>query len=178
MWTLAILLLYFALTNINIFGLSPESQDIFGLWRALLAGASGSLLHLGIGPIVTASIVLQLLKGADILRIDTSEARGQVMYMGLQKMLIFVMIIVEALPMVASGLMCRPTVAAQLRRKPVHRLALIFLGLPWRTSGGADGRGRHQVGSAPGVGLFIVRSLRSRERVLNWLGHRSFPSGS
>ncbi len=114
MWTLAILLLYFALTNINIFGLSPESQDIFGLYRALLAGASGSLLHLGIGPIVTASIVLQLLKGAGLLQIDTSEARGQVMYMGLQKLLIFVMIIVEAFPMVASGMMMPDaTVAAQ-----------------------------------------------------------------
>ena len=61
-WTAAILILYCALTNIPGFGLSPESQDMFQYFRALLAGSSGSIVHLGIGPIVTASIVLQLSK--------------------------------------------------------------------------------------------------------------------
>jgi len=72
-WTIGILILYFALTNIPIFGLAPQSQDLFSAWRALLAGASVSIVHLGIGPIVTASIVLQLLKRSRYLHIDTSE---------------------------------------------------------------------------------------------------------
>jgi preprotein translocase subunit SecY len=55
-WTIAVLILYFVLTNIPIWGLSPTSQDVFTYWRALLAGASGSIVHLGIGPIVTASV--------------------------------------------------------------------------------------------------------------------------
>jgi preprotein translocase subunit SecY len=105
LWTLAILILYFALSNIPLFGLAPANQDLFEAWRALLAGASGSIIHLGIGPIVTASIVLQLLKGADILHIDTSDTRGQVMYMGLQKILILVMIIIEAAPNLVGGFM-------------------------------------------------------------------------
>jgi len=114
LWTLAILILYFALTNIPVFGLSPANQDLFAAWRALLAGASGSIIHLGIGPIVTASIVLQLLKGADILHIDTSETRGQVMYMGLQKLLILVMIIIEAAPNLVGGFMIPdPVIASQ-----------------------------------------------------------------
>ncbi len=113
LWTAGILVLYFALTNIHLWGLAPTSQDMFQLYRALLAGSSGSLLQLGIGPIVTASIVLQLLKGADILHIDTSETRGQVMYMGLQKILIFVMIILEAAPNLVGGFtQPSPTVAA------------------------------------------------------------------
>jgi len=105
MWTAGILILYFALTNVPLWGISPSSQDLFTYWRALLAGQSGSLLQLGIGPIVTASIVLQLLKGADLLHIDTSEARGQVIYMGLQKILIFIMIILEAAPNLIGGFM-------------------------------------------------------------------------
>ena len=76
LWTLGILILYFVLTNIPLFGITQSSQDLFEAWRALLAGQSGSIVHLGIGPIVTASIVLQLLKGADILHIDTSETCG------------------------------------------------------------------------------------------------------
>lgn len=104
-WTAGILVLYFVLSNITIFGLDQSSQDLFLYWRALLAGASGSIVHLGIGPIVTASIVLQLLKGADILKIDTSDTRGQVLYMGLQKVLILVMILVEAAPQLIGGFM-------------------------------------------------------------------------
>ena len=124
LWTAVILILYFVLTNIPLFGLDPNSQDIFLYYRALLAGASGSLVQLGIGPIVTASIVLQLLKGADILHIDTSETRGQVMYMGLQKILIFVMIIVEAAPNLVGGFMMPdPAIAnAVLWRQPVCRI--------------------------------------------------------
>ena len=183
MWTLAILLLYFALTNIDIFGLSPQSQDIFGLYRALLAGASGSLLHLGIGPIVTASIVLQLLKGAGLLQIDTSEARGQVMYMGLQKLLIFVMIVVEAFPMVASGMMMPdPSVAMQIFGGNMLLVSfLIFLQL---CIGGLlvvlmdEVVTKWAIGS--GVGLFIVAGVSQGlvNGFLNWqTGTDPFPIG-
>ena len=113
LWTVGILLLYFMLSNIFLFGLSPQSRDLFEFWRYLLAGESGTIIHLGIGPIVTASIVLQLLKGADILQIDTSEERGQIIYMGLQKVLIFVMIIVEAAPNLVGGFMQPDPVIAQ-----------------------------------------------------------------
>jgi len=69
-------------------------------------------VQLGIGPIVTASIVLQLLKGAELLKIDTSEIHGQVQYMGLQKLLIFVMIVIEAAPNLVGGfLMPDPVIA-------------------------------------------------------------------
>jgi len=112
LWTAGILILYFVLTNIPLWGLDPNSQDLFLYWRALLAGASGSLVQLGIGPIVTASIVLQLLKGADILHIDTTDVRGQVTYMGLQKLLIFVMIIIEAAPNLVGGFLLPDPVLA------------------------------------------------------------------
>ncbi len=112
-WTVAILILYFALTNIPLFGMAPQSEDLFAAWRALLAGSSGSIVQLGIGPIVTASIVLQLLKGADILHIDTSETRGQVMYMGLQKLLVMVMIVIEAAPNLVGGFIQPDPVIAQ-----------------------------------------------------------------
>src|SRR5450756_2801350 len=65
----------------------------------------GSLVQLGIGPIVTASIILQLFKGADIIKLDTSDPRDQSVYQQLQKLLIFVMIVVEALPQVLGCLL-------------------------------------------------------------------------
>ncbi len=62
-WT-GILVLYFFLTNIGLFGMeSGAGDDLFGEFRAVLAGEQGSLMQVGIGPIVTASIVMQLLGG-------------------------------------------------------------------------------------------------------------------
>jgi preprotein translocase subunit SecY len=51
-FTLAILTLYFALGNIPLFGLSPESLDLFSRWRALYAGTRFSLAALGVLPII------------------------------------------------------------------------------------------------------------------------------
>lgn len=109
-WTLAILLLYFALGNITLFGLSKASVDVFAAYRAFFAGSFGSLMLLGIGPIVTASIVLQLLVGAQIIKLNLSDPRDQAIYQGTQKALVFVMVAVEALPQVLGGYL-RPDAA-------------------------------------------------------------------
>ncbi|MDZ7701428.1 MAG: preprotein translocase subunit SecY [Halobacteriales archaeon] len=102
-WTAGVLVIYFFLTNVTLYGLGGNAQDIFGQFRSILAGAQGSVLQLGIGPIVTASIVLQLLGGADLLGLDTSEPRDQVLYQGLQKVLVVVMVVLTGLPMVFAG---------------------------------------------------------------------------
>jgi preprotein translocase subunit SecY len=102
-WTLGILVLYFALCNVPLFGLSPDSIDLFEYYRAFFAGASGSILLLGIGPIVTASIVLQLLVGANIIKMDLSDPHQQALFQGAQKFLVFIMIALEALPQLLGG---------------------------------------------------------------------------
>ncbi|MDP2798025.1 MAG: preprotein translocase subunit SecY [Methanoregula sp.] len=173
-WTLGILILYFALTNIPLFGIAPQSQDLFAAWRALLAGASGSIVHLGIGPIVTASIVLQLLKGADILHIDTSETRGQVMYMGLQKILIIVMIIIEAAPNLVGGfLQPDPLIAQQFFGGNLFAVSfMIFIQI---CIGAALVVLMDEVvtkwGIGSGVGLFIIAGISQAivNGFINWV---------
>jgi preprotein translocase subunit SecY len=104
LWTAGVLVLYFYLTNVPILGLPSEGgQDIFGQFRSILAGAQGSVLQLGIGPIVTGSIVLQLLGGANLLGLDTDDPRDQILYQGLQKLLVVLMVVFTAIPMVFSG---------------------------------------------------------------------------
>src|SRR6056297_3228485 len=104
MWSAGILMLYFFLTNITLLGVqSGGGGDLFGQFRAILAGSQGSVLQVGIGPIVTASIVLQLLGGANLLGLDTDDPRDQVLYQGLQKLLVVVMVVLTALPMVFAG---------------------------------------------------------------------------
>jgi len=99
-WTLGILLLYFALTNVTMYGLGPDTVDLFVQYRAILAGASGSLMHLGIGPIVTGSIIMQLFTGAKIINLNLQDTKDKAIYQGTQKVLVVVMIFVESIPQV------------------------------------------------------------------------------
>ncbi len=101
MWTLGVLVFYFIMTNVFIFGLDvEESLDIFSQFRAIMAGASGSLMHLGIGPIVTGSIIMQLFTGAKIISLDLTKSEDKAIYQGTQKIVVIAMIIVEAVPQV------------------------------------------------------------------------------
>jgi preprotein translocase subunit SecY len=166
-WTGGILVLYFFLTNVFIYGLATGGgNDAFGQFRTILAGGQGTVLQLGIGPIVTASIVLQLLGGADLLGLDTQEnPRDQALYQGLQKLLVIVMCILTGLPMVFAGgfLPASDAIAGQLGI-PVGALqwlmfAQIFIGgllilfmdeviSKW--------------GVGSGIGLFIIAGVSQR----------------
>ncbi len=99
-WTLFLLIIYFVLTNVMIYGISGTVLDMFAGFRAIMAGASGSIMHLGIGPIVTASIIMQLFVGAKIINLDLGKSDDKTIYQGTQKILVIVMILVEAVPQV------------------------------------------------------------------------------
>ena len=99
-WTILCLILYFILTNIMIYGVSGQVLDMFSSYRAIMAGASGSIMHLGIGPIVTASIILQLFVGAKIIKLDLTKKEDKSIYQGSQKVLVIAMIFIEAIPQV------------------------------------------------------------------------------
>ena len=101
MWVIVILVLYFVMTNVYLYGLDSEkSLDLFAQYRTIMAGASGSLLQLGIGPIVTASIIMQLFVGAKIIKLDLSKREDKACYQSVLKLLVIVMIVFEAIPQV------------------------------------------------------------------------------
>lgn len=102
-WTVIILVLYFILTQIPLFGLSPNAVDQFAQLRAVMAGSFGSILTLGIGPIVTASIVLQLLVGSKILKLDLSSHKDKAFFQSTQKILSIVFTMFEAGVLVLTG---------------------------------------------------------------------------
>jgi len=166
-WTAGVLVLYFFLTNVFLFGLgSGQGGDIFGQFRSILAGGQGTILQLGIGPIVTASIVLQLLGGADLLGLDTqNNPRDQVLYQGLQKVLVLVMICLTGLPMVFAGnfLPADPAVAQSLFGSRQATGLVKWLLFAQIFVGGVLILYMDEViskwGVGSGIGLFIVASI-------------------
>ncbi len=100
LWTFGVLLLYFFLRNVPIYGLHPHSIDIFASFRAIMGGAAGSILQLGIGPLVTGSIIMQLFVGAKIFNLDLTNPDDRRVYQNVQRLMMVVMIVVEAVPQV------------------------------------------------------------------------------
>lgn len=103
MWTLAGITIYFVLSLIPLYGLSSAYKAQFETISILLAASFGSIITLGIGPIVTGSIILQLLQGAEIIKIDTNTKEGKKRYQGLQKLFSIFFVIFENSMYVISG---------------------------------------------------------------------------
>ena len=95
-WTLIILVIFFVMGLIPLFGLGDNALQQFEFLSIILGASFGSIISLGIGPLVTASIVLQLLAGTGILKLDTSTTEGRKRFQGLQKVGALFFIIFEA----------------------------------------------------------------------------------
>ena len=108
-WTIIILVSFFILANITLYGLAENALARFEYLAIILGTDFGSIISLGIGPIVMASIILQLLVGSKILDIDMTTDEGKKYFSGLQKLMVFFFIIFEAIVYVLmKGLQALP----------------------------------------------------------------------
>ncbi|HTZ42186.1 MAG TPA: preprotein translocase subunit SecY [Candidatus Omnitrophota bacterium] len=108
-WTIIVLLSFFILANIPLFGLSANALSRFQYLAVILGTDFGSIISLGIGPIVTASLILQLLVGSGMVRVDTTTSEGRKFFQGIQKLLVFFFTVLEALIYVLmQGLQAAP----------------------------------------------------------------------
>jgi len=96
-WTLIILGAFFVMLNIPLHGLSANAFERFQFLALILGTDFGSIISLGIGPIVTSSIILQLLVGSGILNIDTKTEEGKKLFQGIQKLGVIFFIVFEAI---------------------------------------------------------------------------------
>jgi len=102
-WTLLMLFAFFILSSIPLYGLGENALAQFQFLSVILGASFGSVMSLGIGPIVTASIVLQLLTGSGILKLDMTSHEGRRTFQGLQKVLAIFFILFEAMIYVFMG---------------------------------------------------------------------------
>ena len=102
-WTLLIIVAFFSLSSVPLYGLGANALGQFEQFSILLGATFGSILSLGIGPIVTASIVLQLLVGSGILKINNTTPEGRAQFQGLQKVLTLFFVLFESLIYIFMG---------------------------------------------------------------------------
>jgi len=113
-WTGITLVLFYILGLVPLFGLNPSFQNQFEFLQIILASKFGSIISLGIGPIVTGSIVLQLLNGSGIVKFDLTSSEGKKRFQGVQKLLAIFFIIFESCIFVFVGGLSPAPVGTQL----------------------------------------------------------------
>ncbi len=96
-----VLVLYFVMANIPLYGVKVTGGSV-GLMQIIFASNIGTLMELGIGPIVTASLVLQVLAGAKIIDLDLSDPESRKKFTAAQKTLAIVFAVFEASAYVLS----------------------------------------------------------------------------
>ena len=68
LWTAVAVATYLIMAQIPLYGVASGAQDQMSYTAIIFASSQGTLMTLGIGPIVTAGLILQLLKGAEIIK--------------------------------------------------------------------------------------------------------------
>jgi len=72
--------------------------------RVILASNRGTLMELGISPIVTSGLVMQLLAGSRIIEVDYNVKEDRALFSGAQKLFGLLITLGEAIAYVASGM--------------------------------------------------------------------------
>jgi len=102
-WTLIILVLFYIMGVIPILGLGENQLQQFEYLSIILGASFGSIISLGIGPLVTASIVLQLLNGSGLIKFDLTTSDGKKNFQAIQKLMGLFFIVFEACIYVLMG---------------------------------------------------------------------------
>ncbi|GAB1598129.1 protein transport protein Sec61 subunit alpha-like 1 [Argonauta hians] len=104
LWTAITLFIFLVCCQIPLFGImSSDSADPFYWIRVILASNRGTLMELGISPIVTSGLIMQLLAGAKIIEVgDTPKDRA--LFNGAQKLFGMIITIGQAIVYVMTGM--------------------------------------------------------------------------
>ncbi len=104
-WTAGILGIYFLLYNTYAIGVNQQAvtQPLLQLVSIIFAARIGSIITVGIGPIVLSSIVLQLVVGSGIVKIEMGDTAQRARFQTLQKLAAMGIAIVESVIFVLTG---------------------------------------------------------------------------
>lgn len=103
-WTVIALIIYFVMAQTPLYGVGTGGQsDPLGSLRVIFASNRGTLMELGIGPIVTAGLILQVLSGSKMINIDMSNPDDRSMFTSASKILSVVMTLFEASAYILGG---------------------------------------------------------------------------
>ncbi len=94
-WSGLVLVIYMVMGQTPLFGATAPQFDFLQFARVIFASQQGTLVELGIGPIVTAGLLMQLLKGSDILKFDFKKPEERGVFQTATKLVTYIVIAAE-----------------------------------------------------------------------------------
>lgn len=99
------LFIFLVCCQIPLYGTAPSnSSDPFYWMRVILASNRGTLMELGISPIITSGLIMQLLAGSRIIEVNQNIKEDRALFAGAQKLFGILITIGEAIAYVVSGM--------------------------------------------------------------------------
>ncbi|KAF1805807.1 SecY subunit domain-containing protein [Mucor lusitanicus] len=110
MWTAVTLFIFLVMSQVPLYGImSSDSADPLFWMRVILASNRGTLMELGITPIITSGMIMQLLSGANIIEVDYSLKEDRALFSGAQKLFAMLIAFGHATVSVLTGLYGNPS---------------------------------------------------------------------
>ena len=129
-WTALVLLIYMIMSNIPLYGveIAQDSADYFYWLRVILASQRGTLTELGIGPIVTAGLIMQLLLGSKLINVDMGDPYDRAMFSGAQKVMSVFLTMFNSIAYIIGGAFGDPATLG-FQTVVIIFLQLLFAGI-------------------------------------------------
>jgi len=103
MWTIISLVIYLIMAETPLYGVAlSQEADPLTTMRLIFASTRGTLLELGIGPIVTAGLIIQLLAGT-IIEFDRSDPEHRALFTTASKVFSLLMVILQSSLYIVGG---------------------------------------------------------------------------
>jgi preprotein translocase SecY subunit len=104
LWTALVLIVYLVMSQVPLFGIPKTTEESLGALRVIFASNRGTLMELGIGPIVTAGLILQLLAGSSMIQCDMSNSEDRGLFTVASKVFSILLTGVQASAYIISGM--------------------------------------------------------------------------
>ncbi|MEM3055517.1 MAG: preprotein translocase subunit SecY [Candidatus Bathyarchaeia archaeon] len=105
-WTAIALIIYLVMASeaCRLYGIPAEAEERLAPLRIIFASSRGTLMELGIGPIVTAGLILQLLVGSAMIECDMSKPEDRALFTTASKVFAIILTGVQASAYIISGM--------------------------------------------------------------------------
>ena len=105
LWTAGTLLIFLICCQTPMFGIvNSASSDPFYWLRLIMASNRGTLMELGISPIVTSGLVMQLLAGSKLIDVDQNDKTQKALFNAAQKIFGMVITVGQGTAYILSGM--------------------------------------------------------------------------
>src|ERR671918_1098888 len=95
-WCGIALFIYLIMGQIPLYGVTDDPAfDFLAFARVIFAAQQGTLMELGIGPIVTAGLLMQLLKGSGLIKMDFKDPDDRSLFTSATKIVTIGVIVAE-----------------------------------------------------------------------------------